>query len=100
MPMQVHEPILASDAASKLQNDAEYVYTKFAHTNVHVHLVVSYDDVSEEVYKWLIRLPVSAIGLDFCGVPGASHGCRTAQLIAKFGFPQVRIYFSLKVNYE
>lgn len=90
--MQVHEPILATDGASKLQSDAEYVYTKFADVNVPIHLVVSYDDVSEEVYKWLIQLPVHAIGLDFCGVPGAAHGCHTAQLIAKYGFPKVGWY--------
>lgn len=46
-----------------------------------------YDDVAPEVYPWLVALPVHAIGLDFCGVPGAPHGNATCQLIAKNGFP-------------
>ena len=44
-----------------------------------------------QVYRWVVELPVDAIGLDFCGVPGAAHGCLTAQHIAKYGFPQVRL---------
>ena len=46
-----------------------------------------YDDVAPDVYPWLVALPVHAIGLDFCGVPGAPHGNATCQLIAKNGFP-------------
>jgi len=45
--------------------------------------------VFEDVYTWLVDLPVAAISLDFCGVPGAAAGNTTAQLIAKHGFPKV-----------
>ena len=31
---------------------------------------------------------VAAISLDFLGVPGSAHGCATAQLITKHGFPK------------
>lgn len=41
------------------------------------------------MYEWVVRLPVAAIGLDFCGVPGAASGNLTAQIIAKCGFPKV-----------
>ena len=87
---QVHEPILVTGKATALQADAEAVYAALAAAGVPIHLVLPYDDVSEDVYSWLIELPVAAIGLDFCGVPGAAHGCATAQIIAKHGFPKVR----------
>lgn len=89
MHMQLHEPILATGEAISLQKDAQSVYSGMSAVGVPIHLVVSYDDVAEGAYEWLVKLPVSAIGLDFCGVPGASHGCATAQLIAKYGFPKV-----------
>ncbi len=52
--------------------------------------MVPYDDLDEAAYLWVKELPVAAIGLDFCGVPGAAHGCSTAQLIAKHGYPEAR----------
>ena len=39
--------------------------------------------------QWLIELPVAGLFLDFCGVPGADYGSRSAQLIERFGFPKV-----------
>jgi len=51
-----------------------------------VHLILQ-DDVPEEAFTWVTALPVHAIGLDFCGVPGAAHGNLTTQLINKYGFP-------------
>ena len=68
------------------QADVELAYKTLTGT-VPIHLVVPYDDVAPEVYSWLVALPVHAIGLDFCGVPGAPHGNATCQLIAKNGFP-------------
>jgi len=65
------------------------VFDALSSTGVSLHLVVPYDDVREDVYEWLVKLPVQAIGLDFCGVPGAAHGNLTAQLIANHGFPKV-----------
>lgn len=85
--VQVHEPVLTLALAPQLRADAEQAYAALAGV-VPLHLVVPYDNVSEDVYSWLVQLPVAAIGLDFCGVPGASHGNTTCQLIAKHGFPK------------
>lgn len=71
------------------------MYAALAAAGVPLHIVVPYDNVAEEVYTWLVNLPCAAIGLDFCGVPGAAHGCATAQLIAKHGFPKVTASFTL-----
>ncbi|GAB5034800.1 5-methyltetrahydropteroyltriglutamate--homocysteine methyltransferase [Nannochloropsis oceanica] len=84
--VQFHEPVLALSAASLYQADVELAYKSLT-GSVPIHLVVPYDDVAPEVYPWLVALPVHAIGLDFCGVPGAPHGNATCQLIAKNGFP-------------
>ena len=92
---QIHEPILATGGAASLRNDTEAAYATLAAAGVPLHIVVPYDDVDEEVYSWLVNLPcVQAIGLDFCGVPGAAHGCATAKLIAKHGFPKVPVYMN------
>ena len=85
--VQLHEPVLTLALAPQLRADAEQAYAALAGA-VPLHLVVPYDNVAEEVYGWLVQLPVDAIGLDFCGVPGASHGNGTCQLIAKHGFPK------------
>ncbi len=66
-------------------------YAALAAAGVPISLVIPYDDVCEEVYTWVIELPVAAISLDFCGVPGAAAGNNTAQLIAKHGFPKVKL---------
>ena len=87
--MQVHEPIFTSGKAGSLRSDAEATYAALAAAGVPISLVIPYDDVSEEVYSWLVELPVAAIGLDFCGVPGAVAGNGQAKLIAKHGFPKV-----------
>jgi Cobalamin-independent synthase, N-terminal domain len=87
--LQIHEPVLAAAKAGTLRSDAEATYAALAAAGVPISLVIPYDDVSEEVYTWLVELPVAAISLDFCGVPGAAAGNGTAQLIAKYGFPKV-----------
>ena len=83
--------LATGNKANALHADAVSVYTTLASSvDLPIHLVVPYDDVDEAVYLWLIDLPVHAIGLDFCGVPGASHGCTTAQLIHRHGFPATK----------
>ncbi|KAL6774393.1 METE1 [Auxenochlorella protothecoides x Auxenochlorella symbiontica] len=86
--VQMHEPVLALGTANKLQADFESSYSQLAGVGVPLNLVVYYDDVEEDVYSWLVRLPVQAISLDFCAVPGAAHGCATAATIARLGFPE------------
>lgn len=84
---QIHEPVLATSAATAFRLDAQRTYQELAAVGVPLHLVVPFDDLTEEVYSWVTELPVTAIGLDFCGVPGSFAGNRTAQLIGKLGFP-------------
>lgn len=90
--LQMHEPVLALGTANELQADFESSYSQLAGVGVPLNLVVYYDDVEEDVYSWLVRLPVQAISLDFCAVPGAAHGCATAATIARLGFPEVRTW--------
>jgi 5-methyltetrahydropteroyltriglutamate--homocysteine methyltransferase len=85
--VQLHEPVLTLAKAPQLRADAEYAYGALAAASVPLHLVVAYDNVADDVYPWLTQLPVHAIGLDFCGVPGATHGNATCNLIARHGFP-------------
>ena len=89
MPPQIHEPVLATGKAPELRAVVNNAYAALAAANVPLHLVIPYDDMAEEVYEWVLQLPVAAVGLDFCGVPGAAHGNCTAQLVAKCGFPKV-----------
>lgn len=86
--MQVHEPVLA--LGLDVRADIERSVAALAGAGVPLDLVTYYDDLAEDVYAWVTRLPVAALSLDFCGVPGAAHGCATAALIAKHGFPKVR----------
>lgn len=51
-----------------------------------INLVTYYDDIGE-TYPWVVKLPVQAITLDFCGVPGSAVPCATLELIQKHGFP-------------
>ena len=76
---QIHEPVLALGTATSLCSTAKSTYGFLSLAGVDIHLVVPYDDVSEEVYQWLVALPVMGIGLDFCGVPGAAHGTTSAK---------------------
>ena len=54
--------------------------------DVGINLVTFYDDIGE-AYPWVVALPVAAVSLDFCGVPGASSPNNTAALVARHGFP-------------
>lgn len=86
--LQIHEPCLTTSKAEDLLATTIATYKKLARNNVSMHLVIPYDDVSETVYCCLIQLPVSAIGFDFCGVPGAAYGNSMCTLIAQHGFPK------------
>ncbi|KAL4539572.1 hypothetical protein Ndes2437B_g02062 [Nannochloris sp. 'desiccata'] len=88
--VQIHEPVFTGASAVDLRADAEATYAALAAAGVPISMVIPYDDVFEEVYTWLVELPVAAISLDFCGVPGAAAGNGTAQLIAKHGFPKTK----------
>jgi hypothetical protein len=81
--------VFTGATAVTLRSDAETTYAALATAGVPISLVIPYDDVVEDVYTWLVELPVAAISFDFCGVPGAAAGNGTAQLIAKHGFSKV-----------
>jgi hypothetical protein len=87
---QIHEPCLTTSQADDLITTATTTYEILATGGASIHLVIPYDDVSDVVYRCVVQLPVSAIGFDFCGVPGATSGNTMCELIAKYGFPQVR----------
>ncbi|KAL4447714.1 hypothetical protein ABPG75_004933 [Micractinium tetrahymenae] len=87
--VQIHEPALTLTGSEALGVALSVCYAELAATGgVPINVVVMFDDVPEETYKWLVQLPVAAISLDFLGVPGADYGSRTAQLIAQHGFPK------------
>lgn len=83
--------MLSSGTASDLLGSVKATTTALAAAGVPLNLAIYYDDLEDVVYKEIIGLPVTAISLDFCGVPGAAHGCGTASLIAKHGFPKVSL---------
>lgn len=86
---QIHEPCLTVSKAEDLIVTTSATYEELATSGISIHLVVPYDDVSEAVYRCIIQLPVSAIGFDFCGVPGATSGNLMCELITRIGFPKV-----------
>ena len=88
--LQVHEPVLASGQATAVLGSVKSATAALAAAGVPINLVVYYDDLEASVYREVVQLPVAAISLDFCGVPGAAHGCATAALIDELGFPKVR----------
>ncbi len=88
--MKCAEPALALGDAAAGRAPCEAAYATMAAAGAPIHLVVPYDDLAGAAFLWVKELPVAAIGLDFCGVPGAAHGCGTAQLIAKHGWPEAR----------
>lgn len=51
-----------------------------------IDLVTYYDDLGS-AYPWAVNLPVAAVSLDFCGVPGDAAGNGTLALIRQHGFP-------------
>jgi hypothetical protein len=84
--VQLHEPSLTTDAGAAAEAVYTSAYTALAAVGCPIDLVTYYDDLGE-AYPWVITLPVSAISLDFCGVPGDAAGNATLALIRKHGFP-------------
>ena len=60
--------------------------TELSKVGLPINLVTYYDDIGE-TYPWVVKLPVQAVTLDFCGVPGSAVPCATLDLIQKNGFP-------------
>ena len=86
--VQLHEPSLATDAGAAARHEYETAYATLCSAGCPVDLVVSYDDLTPQTYAWVVGLPVSAISLDFCGVPGAAAGNGTLALLRAEGFPR------------
>jgi 5-methyltetrahydropteroyltriglutamate--homocysteine methyltransferase len=84
--VQLHEPCLATDAGGAARAVYESTYAQLAAVGCPIDLVTYYDDLGE-AYTWAVNLPVAAISLDFCGVPGSAAGNATLDLIRTHGFP-------------
>ncbi len=69
-----------------LQQSVTDSISELVKVGVPINLVTYYDDIGE-TYPWVVKLPVQAITLDFCGVPGSAVTCATLDLIQKNGFP-------------
>eukprot|EP00879_Flechtneria_rotunda_P004675 GHRR01004937.1.p1 GENE.GHRR01004937.1~~GHRR01004937.1.p1 ORF type:complete len:387 (+),score=126.10 GHRR01004937.1:610-1770(+) len=85
--VQLHEPALTTDAGAAAQDVYKNAYTQLAAVGCPIDLVTYFDDLSPEAYQTVINLPVAAISLDFCGVPGSAAGNSTLANIRKYGFP-------------
>lgn len=84
--VQLHEPSLATDAGAAAREVYESTYAQLAAVGCPIDLVTYYDDLGE-AYPWAVNLPVAAVSLDFCGVPGSAAGNATLDLIRAHGFP-------------
>lgn len=87
--VQLHEPSLTTDAGAAAQSVYESAYKSLAAVGCPIDLVTYYDCLGA-AYPWVTNLPVSAISLDFCGVPGDAAGNGTLALIRQHGFPASR----------
>eukprot|EP00803_Ostreobium_quekettii_P006679 evm.model.scf_2322.1 EVM.evm.TU.scf_2322.1 scf_2322:720-7536(+) len=86
--VQIHEPALVFGNAGDAKDCCEGVYMELSGAGVPINLVTCYDDVAEDAFNWVTQLPVAAISLDFCGVPGVEAGNKTMELIKEHGFPK------------
>lgn len=84
--VQLHEPCLATDAGAAARSVYEVAYAQLAAVGCSIDLVTYYDDLGA-AYPWAVKLPVAAVSLDFCGVPGSAAGNATLELIRQHGFP-------------
>jgi 5-methyltetrahydropteroyltriglutamate--homocysteine methyltransferase len=65
--VQIHDPVLVLSDAVTLKKQFQTIYDRLGVIGVPINLVTYFDDL-EENYPWVIKLPVSAISLDFtCG---------------------------------
>ncbi|KAL6745237.1 cobalamin-independent methionine synthase [Haematococcus lacustris] len=84
--VQLHEPYLTTTKGAKLQAPTSAAYKQLAAQGVSINFVTYYDDLGE-AYPWVVSLPVSAVSLDFLGVPGASAPNASLDLVRQHGFP-------------
>jgi hypothetical protein len=78
--LQIHEPILVTSAGASLKESCTSAYSTLAAAAAksgvaQLQLVTYYDDLEEDVYRWVVQLPVSAVQLDFLGVSTRMHEC-------------------------
>lgn len=85
--VQMHEPALVLSDGDQLKAIGENVYGALSASGVPINLVTYYDDIGAS-YPWVVALPVAAVSLDFCGVPGAATTAETMELVKKHGFPK------------
>ncbi|GAX84629.1 hypothetical protein CEUSTIGMA_g12050.t1 [Chlamydomonas eustigma] len=91
--IQIHEPILVTSAGASLKDSFLAAYNTLAAAAsrcgiAELNLVTYYDDLEEEVYRWAVQLPVSAVQLDFLGVVGATVSNRNLEWVEKYGWPE------------
>ncbi|CAD7697891.1 unnamed protein product [Ostreobium quekettii] len=86
--VQMHEPALVFGNANDFKDSCEAAYKELASAGMSINLVTYYDDMKEDVFAWVTKLPVCAISMDFCGVPGVELGNETMEMIKKHGFPK------------
>lgn len=84
--VQLHEPALATDKGAAARAAFETAYGQLSAVGCPINLVATYDDLGE-AFSWAPQLPVQALTLDFCGVPGATVPNATLQLIRQHGWP-------------
>lgn len=90
--VQLAEPALATDRGASAAGRAAYELAYSAlgaaasKAGLVLDLVAQYDDLGEAGFKLATSLPVGALTLDFCGVPGAASPNGTLALIRAHGF--------------
>jgi len=90
--VQLAEPALATDrgasAAGRAAYEAAYAALGAAASKAGLilDLVAQYDDLGEAGFKLATSLPVGALTLDLCGVPGAAAPNGTLALLRAHGF--------------
>ncbi len=62
--VQIHDPVLVLSDAVTLKKQFQTIYDRLGIIGVPINLVTYFDDLGD-TYPWVIKLPVSAISLDF-----------------------------------
>jgi len=82
--VQLHEPILATSKGKTLKKGLERVLGDIQSDSPSIDLVSFFDDVGEDMYSWIVNLPIAKISLDL------SRG-NNFDFISKFGFPKTKV---------
>ncbi len=61
----MHEPALVQGDAPSLRAMYEKAYAELAKVQVPMHIVTYFDDLDEDVMKWVVVPGVNALSLDF-----------------------------------